>query len=110
MERLNIFYITRYIFGVVFSIIETLLMLRFILRLFGANAAAPFVNWVYETTYPLVSFFTGIFPNPNLQGVFVFEFATIFAIMAYILLYLLVVEVLSFFEDATSRRVVVVSK
>lgn len=44
-----------------FGIIETLLALRFILRLFGANSANWFVNFVYSVTGVLTAPFDNIF-------------------------------------------------
>lgn len=34
-----------------FGLTEGLLGLRVILKLFGANAAAPFVNWIYNSRH-----------------------------------------------------------
>ncbi|MBI3251335.1 MAG: hypothetical protein HYZ62_00315, partial [Candidatus Andersenbacteria bacterium] len=36
-----------------FTIVELILGLRLILKFFGANPAAPFVNWLYATSTPL---------------------------------------------------------
>jgi hypothetical protein len=46
-----------YILGVV----EILLTLRFVLKLFGANAASPFVNFIYSVTNILTAPFDSIF-------------------------------------------------
>lgn len=53
-----------------FGLIEGLLMLRVVLKLFGANAAAPFVHWLYGVTAPLLAPFSGAFPAPALEGGF----------------------------------------
>lgn len=44
-----------------FGVIEALIAIRFVLKLLGANAAAPFVAYMYAVTAPLVSPFVGIF-------------------------------------------------
>lgn len=51
--------------------IETLIALRIILRLLGANAGNAFVNWVYSWSTPFVAPFSGIFGQDAtvLQGV-----------------------------------------
>src|SRR5436305_10448343 len=48
-----------------FTVLETLLLLRFILKLFGANANQPLVSGLYRITEPLVRPFQGIFPEPS---------------------------------------------
>lgn len=75
-----------FITNVVLGFVEVLIGLRIILKLFDANAATPFVNWVYETTRPLLAPFAGIFPSPVLNGGFVIEFSAIFALIIYALI------------------------
>ncbi len=41
--------------------IETLIGLRIVLRLLGANAANGIVNWIYTWSTPFVTPFSGIF-------------------------------------------------
>lgn len=43
------------------GLIEALVGLRFILRLFGANPSNGFVSWVYSWSTPFVAPFAGIF-------------------------------------------------
>lgn len=69
----------------VISIVEGLIGLRVILKLFGAFSGAPFVNWVYETTNPLLQPFSGMFPSPRIEGRFVIEFSALFALIIYAL-------------------------
>lgn len=49
----------------VFSVLEVLLLFRFVFKLAGANAAQPLVAWLYGLTEPLVRPFQGIFPEPR---------------------------------------------
>lgn len=65
------------------SLVETILALRVILKLFGARAGVPFVNWVYKTSAPLLYPFEGMFPSPELEGGFVIEFSALFALIIY---------------------------
>lgn len=65
------------------TLVEGLLALRILLKLLGASTAAPFVEWVYETTQPLLNPFTGMFPSPQVSGGFVLEFSSIFALLVY---------------------------
>jgi hypothetical protein len=52
----------------VFGIIEALLALRFILRLFGANEAAPFAAFIYQVSGAFLLPFAGLFATPRSGG------------------------------------------
>lgn len=67
----------------ILSLVEILISIRIILKLFGASTTAPFVRWVYETSAPLLEPFIGMFPSPNLSGGFVLEFSAIFGLLVY---------------------------
>lgn len=73
----------RYLIQVIFGIVEFMLALRIILKLFGANAGAPFVNWVYDSTASLIQPFVGSFPSPVIERGSVLEFSTLFALIIY---------------------------
>ena len=45
------------------AVIITLILIRFILLLFGAQTGAPFVDFWYGMTAPLIAPFAGIFGN-----------------------------------------------
>ncbi|WP_411954666.1 YggT family protein [Alkalibacillus sp. S2W] len=66
-------------------IVQILLGLRIILKLFGASESAPFVEWIYQTSAPLLFPFEGIFPSKVLDGIYVIEFSAIFAVLVYTL-------------------------
>jgi hypothetical protein len=84
-----------FILNIVTGVLETLLSLRLILRLFGANAATPFVSWVYLTSAPLLTPFSNIFPSPRIEGLFVMEIPTLFALAVYAFLGYFLVEVIT---------------
>ncbi len=65
------------------AVVEGFLALRFLLKLFGANANTGFVNWVYEMSGVLLEPFRGIFPTRVFENRFVFEFTTLFAMLMY---------------------------
>lgn len=49
--------------------IEILVILRFLLRLLGANPASGFVQWIYDWSTPFVRPFAGIFgQNATVTG------------------------------------------
>jgi uncharacterized protein YggT (Ycf19 family) len=68
---------------IIIGIIEFLLALRILLKLLGASAKAPFVQWVYETTSPLLAPFEGMFPTSTLPVGFVLEMSTLIAVIVY---------------------------
>lgn len=75
-------YVAKGIVNLMLTIVGVILGLRFILKLFSANAGNDFVNWIYETSAEILGPFRNIFPSSNLDG-FVIEFSTIFALLVY---------------------------
>ena len=89
----------------IIAIIEVLLGLRLVLKLFGANPDTPFVNFVYETTQPLLAPFVGIFPSQTIDPGNVLEVTTLFAIIVYAVLGYLLEELVASVA-AGSKRVI----
>lgn len=73
----------------VFTVLEVLLLLRFIFKLTGANANQPLIAALYGATEPLVRPFQGIFPEP--QGPPVLDIAALLSIAFLFLVALLIV-------------------
>lgn len=72
----------------VLGIIETLLALRFVLKLLGANPGSGFVDFLYAVSGLFVGPFVGIFSAPTAQGnvvTSVFDTATLVAAVVYAL-------------------------
>jgi uncharacterized protein YggT (Ycf19 family) len=76
------------------AVLEALLGLRFILRLIGANPAAPFGAFIYAVTQPLLWPFEGLVANPGVRGGPVFELITLVAMIVYFLLFLAITQLL----------------
>jgi uncharacterized protein YggT (Ycf19 family) len=72
-----------------FTVLEVLLLLRFSLKLLGANANQPLVAGLYRITEPLVQPFQGIFPEPT--GPAVLDLAALLAIAFFFLVAALIV-------------------
>jgi len=72
-----------------FTVLEVLLLLRFVLKLFGANAHQPLVSGLYEITEPLVRPFQGIFPEPS--GPPVLDLAALLSVAFFFLIAALIV-------------------
>jgi hypothetical protein len=66
----------------VFTVIELLLAVRFVLKALGANPNAGFAEFIYGITAPLVAPFVGLFPSPASNGM-VIEPGTIVALIVY---------------------------
>lgn len=84
--------------NVLVLIVITLISIRFILELFGANAQAPFTQWVYESTTQPLAPFHGIFQAAKLGKSYVIDFTSLFAIFAYSFLWYLIQYVLDTLE------------
>lgn len=95
--------IVKYIANFILGFVGLLLGLRLILRLFGANPATPFVDWIYQTSSPLIEPFRGMFPHPVLEGGFVIEFSTLFALLVFAFISYLIGELLDFLTHTRSR-------
>lgn len=73
----------------IFTVLEILLLLRFVFKLAGANANQPLISALYGVTEPMVRPFQGIFPD--LQGPPVLDIAALLAIGFLFLVGLLIV-------------------
>jgi uncharacterized protein YggT (Ycf19 family) len=60
-----------------------LLTLAFFLRLFGANPAAGFTEWVYRSVDRIMEPFRGIFPSHAITDTSVLDFSLLFAMIIY---------------------------
>ncbi|MDP9383524.1 MAG: YggT family protein [Chloroflexota bacterium] len=81
----------------VFGVIESLIAIRALLRLLGANPVG-FARFIYDITYPFVAPFIGLFREPRL-GVAVLEFSSLVAIIVYALLAYALVRLIYLFYD-----------
>jgi len=69
----------------VFGLIEVLIGIRFVLKLFGANAEAGFVQMIYGVSGVLMAPFASIFGTQRVAGA-TFEWSALVAIAVYALL------------------------
>ncbi len=89
---------------VFFSLVELFLGLRLLLKLFGANAGNGFVEWVYETSNVLLDPFRGIFPTQVFKSTFVLELSTIFAMIVYAVIVMLLFYVVDLIPSPSSVK------
>lgn len=73
---------TNQLIWAVLTILETLLIFRFLLKLFGANPAAGFTDFIYDASLPFVSPFLNVFRVTYIEGS-VFEWTTLLAMFTY---------------------------
>lgn len=65
------------------GLVTLFLGLRVLLRLFGANPDAAFVQWVYSSTSGLMQPFRGVFPTETIARDYVLDFSALFALIVY---------------------------
>jgi uncharacterized protein YggT (Ycf19 family) len=87
------------VIALVFTVLEVLLLVRFTLKLLGANAEQALVSAIYGVTEPLVAPFRGVFAQPT--GTPVVEIATLLSIVFFVLVAALCVAVV---RAVTGRR------
>ena len=87
------------VIALVFTVLEVLLLIRFTLKLLGANADQPLVSAIYGITEPLVAPFRGMFAQP--AGTPVVEIATLLSIVFFVLVAALIVAIV---RAVTGRR------
>ncbi len=73
------------------GLLEALLAFRFLLKLFGANPAAGFTNFIYGITQPFAAPFLNVFRISNVNGS-VFEWTTVLAMLVYWLIALAIIK------------------
>lgn len=89
-------YLLTGIINFVFGLVISGLLLRFILRLLGANPGAGFTAFIYDSTTSLLDPFRNIFTPFVIDRGMVLEFSTLFAIVIYSLISWLIVEFVSY--------------
>ena len=95
--RMNLSNVVRSFLVLLLGAIEFFLGMHFILRLFGANAEAPFVRFVDETSAPLLAPFADVFRSGHVVG-FVFDFSTLLALFVYVFLGYLLIELMQYLD------------
>ena len=82
-----------------FTVLEVVLLVRFGLKLLGANAQQPLVNGLYAITEPLVRPFQGIWPQTNTPVVFDLP-----ALLAIVFLFLIAALVVALVRAIAGNR------
>jgi hypothetical protein len=83
-------------------VVEGFLGLRFLLKLFGASSGSGFVSWIYDMSSVLLEPFRGIFPAKVFENQYVLEFSTLFAMLMYAVLALVILAVINAVTEPTA--------
>lgn len=78
---------------ILMDIIEGLILLRFVLKLLGANPYNAFINFIYSITHPLIAPFAGVFPIVAAGGSAI-EWASVLALAIYGLIFLIIARII----------------
>jgi uncharacterized protein YggT (Ycf19 family) len=81
-----------------------LLLLAFVLQLFGANPDAGFVQWVERSTQRAMAPFRGIFPTHQLSDDSTLDMSLLFAAIVYFIVALLIDGVLRWITQRLRRQ------
>lgn len=82
------------------SVIITVLIIRFVFMLLGANSQNAFADFIYTISRPFVAPFFGLFSYQSRIGISRLEYETLVAIVAYILLTWIIIRALAVREDS----------
>jgi uncharacterized protein YggT (Ycf19 family) len=85
----------------VFTVLEVLLLLRFMFKLMAANSGQPLIAALYGVTDPLVRPFQGIFPIPDSPPII-----DIPALLAIVFLFLVAALIVALVRAITAPRAV----
>jgi uncharacterized protein YggT (Ycf19 family) len=79
------------------GMLETLLVVRFLLRLFGANRQNEFAQLINNLSAPFIAPFSTLFVSPTSErGANIFDVNIVIAIIAYVLLSYIAVSLVRF--------------
>lgn len=102
-HRIKPLYRTTQIIWYIVSLLEVLLLLRFLLKLFAANPEAGFTNFIYTITWLFANPFLLVFETMRIEGS-VFEWSTLLAMGIYALLGWLLVKAIVMARPVSTKE------
>lgn len=84
------------------GIVELLVSLRVLLKLFGASENALFVQWIYDISYLVLFPFDGMFGPLVFSATSVLELSSVFALIVYLFIGYLAHKLLELLNDSAS--------
>ncbi len=96
----------------VVSVIDLLIVTRFVLKLLDANAANSFVDFIYDVSYPFVSLFNGIVESPTFDNGAILDVPSIIALVVWTLVAGVLIELfwILFAGTGRTRRVTTIER
>ncbi len=88
----------------VFAFYVVLLAIAFVLRLGGADPAAPFAAWIYRASDRIMQPFRGIFPSTQITDRSTFDPSLLFAMVIYALVALALHLLIQWLADRLRAR------
>ena len=82
MQKNTLLYKVQSLADILLYIVTTILMIRFVFKLLGANPAAEFTQFVYALSAPLMAPFQFVFTADAVNGA-VFEWSVLLALVVY---------------------------
>jgi hypothetical protein len=104
--RVSVLKVAKIMVGFVYAVLLVylvILTLAFFLRLFGANPAADFTDWVYTAAARIMEPFRGIFPTVQVTDRAVFDASLLFAMIMYALFALAVHALINWLASRIAR-------
>lgn len=86
------------------GVVEGFLGLRFILKLFTANSNNAFVSWVYDMSDALLDPFRSVFPVRTFENQYVLEFSTLFAMLVYAIVGIVLMALIESVGDSLAPK------
>lgn len=90
--------------NIIVEIIEAILGIHILLKLFQANADVPFVRWTFDLSTPLLRPFKGIFKEMVFQNHYVLDLSALFALIIYGIAGYLVMLLIGAVERGNKRK------
>ncbi len=96
----------------VVSVIDLLIITRFVLKLLDANAANSFVDFIYDASYPFVRLFNGIVESPTFDNGAILDVPSIIALVVWTLVAGVLIELfwILFAGTGRTRRVTTIER
>ena len=101
MAHDRVLYLLTQVLWYLLYVVETFLILRFLLKLFGANAAAPFTDVIYVVSAGLLAPLQYVFGIDNVAGS-ILEWSSLLAMFVYWLVAWGLIELISMNRSVTS--------
>lgn len=96
----------------VVSVVDLLIVTRFVLKLLDANAANSFVDFIYDVSYPFVRLFNGIVESPTFDNGAILDVPSIIALVVWTLVAGVLIELfwILFAGTGRTRRVTTIER